>query len=256
MELNIDNRRTIVDIHENGVRAHPCLVVAIHGDSPFGAVSYQNQFAKTIAQRASNVVSVGLLRPGYKDNLGRKSGGWKGFTVGDNYNRRRIDHIVLAIQALKDLYSPAKVIICGHSGGAAITGKIIAYYPSLADAAVMVSCPADINRWRKDMYEQRRNPLFWGSLRVTSPIARVERIDAETDIHLICGKEDNVTQPYLTETYGDVLKEQGKTVSVDLIPGGHDIFLDEFVVDAVVRKVNVLLNQSKNTQAIEADCQA
>ncbi|USH05135.1 hypothetical protein K6Q96_18105 [Grimontia kaedaensis] len=90
------------------------------------------------------------------------------------------------------------------------------------------------------MYDQRCNPLFWGNLRVTSPIALVERIDDKTDLHLICGKEDDVTQPYLTKIYGDVLKEQGKKVTVDLIPGGHGIFLDDFVVDAVVRKVNVL----------------
>ncbi|CZF81238.1 Alpha/beta hydrolase family protein [Grimontia celer] len=256
MELKIDKRRTIVDIHENGVRAHPCLVVAIHGDSPFGAVSYQNQFAKAIAKRASNVVSVGLLRPGFKDDLGRKSGSWKGFCVGDNYNRKRIDHIVSAIQTLKDLYSPSKIIICGHSGGAAITGKIIAYYPSLADIAVMVSCPADINRWRKDMYEQHRNPLFWGNLRVTSPMALVDRIDAKTGIHLICGKEDDVTQPYLTEDYAKALNQNGKKVQTDVIPGGHDIFLDEFVIDKVVVKVNSMLSQSKNAQAIEADCQA
>ncbi|MGF1723604.1 alpha/beta hydrolase family protein [Photobacterium nomapromontoriensis] len=235
--LTIANQTTIVNIHQHGLLSRPCLVIAIHGDCPTSPASYQNDFAKEIASRSSNVVAAGLLRPGYKDGQGHRSSGRRGFTVGDNYNRERIDQIANAILDLKYRYSPSKVIIAGHSGGAAITAKLIAYYPDIANFSFIVSCPADINPWRKDMLKLLKYPLFLGKLNVTSPIELVERISDSTGIHVICGADDTVTKPYLSENYVNKLIVSGKQVKYDKIPGAHDLFLSEFVLSSVIKQI-------------------
>ncbi|WP_053062575.1 alpha/beta hydrolase family protein [Photobacterium aquae] len=237
VELKVDEQTTIAKIYQKG-GGKPCsLVIAIHGDCPTGPASYQNTFARMIADNANHVIAVGLLRPGYKDGQGHKSSGRRGFTVGDNYDRKRIQQLANAIELLKQRFNPAKVIIAGHSGGAAITGKLIAYYPDIAHSAIIVSCPSDINPWRRDMLRYLKYPLFWGKLKRTSPIELTQYISDRTDIHVICGSDDPVTKPYLSVNYVNKLKEHNKTVKYDEITGDHDIFLNEFVISSVLQKI-------------------
>ena len=197
---------------------------------------YQYEFARLIAQHCDNVVSVGLLRPGFKDHLGRKSQGRKGFNVGDNYNRTRIDIIAEYIQALIDEYQPSKVIVAGHSGGAAITAKLIAYYPELVDYAFIVSCPIDINVWRKDMFKLKKYPLFLSELSTESPIDLIYEISEKTIVNVFCGV-DQITQSYLSEEYVERLESVGKRGALSLIKGEHDIFMDDGVLNSVVSTI-------------------
>ena len=62
------------------------------------------------------------------------------------------------------------MILAGHSGGSAITASLIALYPHLVDHAVIVSCPCNINAWRKDMYVSSNYDGFKGDLDGISPI--------------------------------------------------------------------------------------
>lgn len=227
----------IVDIHEKCVQDNPYLVIAIHGDVSFGPVSYHNTFAKLISGHASNVVAVGLLRPGYKDDKDCRSPGRKGWAVGDNYDRKRIESIADTIQALQQQYQPIKTIVAGHSGGAAITAKMLAYYPDLIDVAFIVSCPTDINAWRKDMLKLRSSLLFFRKIACTSPIELIDKISNHAYIHVICGIKDEVTQPYLSERYVTKLSQAGKNVRYDAIEGDHDIFLHPFVLRSVAEHI-------------------
>lgn len=228
----------ILDIHENQVQTQPYLVIAIHGDVPFGPVSYQNLFAKKLSEASANVVSVGLLRPGYKDDKGRRSAGCKGWSVGDNYDRKRIEQIALTIEALKQEYKPLKTIVAGHSGGAAITAKMLGYYPDLIDTAFIVSCPTDINAWRSDMFKFSFNPLFIGQLNRISPLQLIDKISSHACIHVICGIEDKITKAYLSERYVTKLMQAGKHVRYDLIEGDHAIFMHPFVFAAVIEQIH------------------
>ncbi|MCL1127886.1 alpha/beta hydrolase family protein [Shewanella surugensis] len=236
-ERNNAKQQITVDIHENHVQRQPCLVIAIHDDAPFGTVSYHNTFAKKVSGLAVNVVAVGLLRPGYKDERGRKSNGRKGWAVGDNYDRKRIEQIVVGIRILQQRYRPIKTIVAGHSGGAAITAKMLAYYPDLMDSALIVSCSADINAWRKDMLKLRSSLLFFGKIACTSPLDLVKTISNKAQIHVICGAEDEVTRPYLSERYVTKLIQAGKQVHYDVITGDHDIFLHPFVLASVAKHI-------------------
>ena len=64
-------------------------------------------------------------------DTGRKSDGEMGLTVGDNYDDVRVKQITDAIKSLKHIHKAGKVVLIGHSGGAAITTRIIGLYPNL-----------------------------------------------------------------------------------------------------------------------------
>lgn len=107
----------------------PVLVIALHGDAPRNNPSYQYLFAQRVAAGSENTIAVGLLRPGYTDRDGRVSDGRRGRTTGRNYNAWRIEAIARSIEALRDHYGPRRIILAGHSGGSAISAKLIALYP-------------------------------------------------------------------------------------------------------------------------------
>jgi len=212
----------------------PTLLVALHGDSPWGPADYQYNFAKEISEKSNNLIAVGMLRPGYSDSMKRTSDGIRGKTVGDNYDETRIHQIAGAILQLKKYYHARKVVLAGHSGGAAITASLIALYPKLIDHAVIVSCPCNINEWRKDMYASSKYDGFKGDLESVSPIDLVKHIASGTEITMFVGNKDDVTKPNLNEEYKTALQQAGKKVTLNIIDGTHDIFMDSQVIGKLV----------------------
>ncbi len=218
---------------------HPVLVIALHGDIdlPKNLLSYQYRFANTISEGGNNVIAVGLLRPGYTDHLNRTSDGERGETVGDNYDDARVLQIGATVEKLKTIYKPKKTILAGHSGGAAISAKLIALKPKLVDKAFLVSCPCNINAWRSDMYKRNRYDGFKGGLTITSPLDLVEHIDPNTDITIIIGKDDDVTKPYLSDEYHSALTRTGKISRKLVVDGQHEIFMSDSVVTEVLKSI-------------------
>jgi predicted esterase len=226
------------------ITKNPILIVALHGDSPFNNPSYQYRFASQVAKHSENVISVGMLRPGYTDDLNRISDGIKGNTVGDNYDEPRIKQIAQAIQKLKSHHKASKVILSGHSGGAAITAKLIAIYPELASHAFVVSCPCNINPWRGDMYKKSQYEGFKGDLDISSPIDLVGRISDEMRVNIFVGDKDDVAKPYLSHEYEEALRSEGKQVQIAEIHGGHDIFLNQEVLKSLAGVISGYNNKS------------
>lgn len=216
----------------------PILVVALHGDSPFNNPGYQYRFAKLVANKNSNVTSVGMLRPGYTDPLGRTSDGVKGDAIGDNYDKKRVNQIAKAIKELKKLYSPSKVILAGHSGGAAITANIVSLFPLLIDHAFLVSCPCDVNAWRENMFSLTNKSIFKGNIVTLSPIDLVDRLRKETTFSILVGKNDEVAIPILSEKYKKAVIKRGLKVKLTLIEGQHDIFLSPDIINAITGIIN------------------
>ena len=94
-------------------------------------------------------------------------------------NARNTDAIAEAIEALKWRFRASKVIVAGHSGGAAITANILGRDPGLIDAALLVSCPrGDVNRWRASMLRLTNIPVFKGNIDSLSPIRQIKGISA------------------------------------------------------------------------------
>lgn len=220
---------------------HPLLVVALHGDSPFENPGYQNVFAAEVAAKTQNIVAIGLLRPGYTDPEGNTSEGRRGKTNGDNWNAENTDAIADAIRELKERYESHKVVVAGHSGGAAITANILGRQPGLIDAALLVSCPCDVKRWRASMHKLTRNELFEGEIKTLSATQQVANISDQAKIVMIVGSEDEIAPPYLSESYRKKASELDKDIRlVHLEDKGHEIFLDAKIFDNLTEIIDEL----------------
>ncbi|NTV73963.1 MAG: alpha/beta hydrolase [Holophaga sp.] len=141
----------------NKLSNSPILVIVLHGDAPGKRPGQQDAFAAQAAT-GRDVVAIGLLRPGYTDLQGNTSEGRKGRMNGDNYDARNTDAIASAIGSLKRRHHSRKVVLAGHSGGAALAANILGRHPALVDAALLVSCPCDVPAWRQNMFQLTKRP--------------------------------------------------------------------------------------------------
>lgn len=224
--------------------AHPVLVVVLHGDGPppFQFPDYQYVFASKVAAENENVVAVGLLRPGYTDPQGHHSQGCSGQRDGDNWDAQDTDSIADAIADLKHRYKARKVVVAGHSGGAAIAANILGRRPKLIDAALLVSCPCgDVNRWRSDMLKKTGFSVFDGNIQSLSPIDQVAGIDPQVPVVMMTGTDDHVAPLATAERYLAAATKAGKDVTLVKLPGRpHNTFLYPAVfakLDDIIRHV-------------------
>jgi pimeloyl-ACP methyl ester carboxylesterase len=212
------------------IGAEPVLVVVLHGDAPFSRPGYQNTFAAKVAETHRDVVAVGLLRPGYTDPRGNTSDGERGLTTGDNWNAKNTDAIAEAIGELKRRSHARKVVVAGHSGGAAIAANILGRHPELIDAALWVSFPCDVEKWRQHMFQRTGQPVFQGTIDTLSPIDQIKGMSDQADVTMIVGSQDEVTPPGLSERCQAVAATLGKKVRLVQLEGkGHEMFLDPAV---------------------------
>ena len=124
----------------------PVLVVVLHGDAPFNKPDYQDTFAAKVAAAYADVITAAILRPGYTDPQGNTSEGDRGLATGDNYNAQNVDALAAAIGELRRRFKARRVVVVGHSGGAAITANILGRHPALdrrrAPGLLPVRCEA------------------------------------------------------------------------------------------------------------------
>ena len=106
---------------------------------------------------------------------------------------------------------------------------ILGRYPGLADAAVLVSCPCDVPRWRVT----RGGP--WRASQ--SPSDWVASVPPGTQVVTLAGSADDNTLPELSEDYAAALTRRGVTAQYVPVPGsGHnETFRSPLVVDAALR---------------------
>ncbi|ESP90934.1 alpha/beta hydrolase family protein [Pseudoalteromonas luteoviolacea] len=234
----VNSTCTVVETYKSTkLTASPTLAIVLHGDSPFWNPSVQYRVAQYLAEKQENVISIGMLRPGYTDDFNKKSDGERGETVGDNYDDQRVSQVGKSIRALKKHYSAKKVVVIGHSGGAAITAKLSGDFPDLVNHAVVISCPCNINAWRKDMLKRNKYELFSGDLNISSPVELAKKVSINTKVDLIVGKDDDITKPYLTKEYYEALQKHGKNVSLHVIKGDHNIFQNEQVISTMLAAI-------------------
>ncbi|MEO6966712.1 MAG: alpha/beta fold hydrolase [Acidobacteriaceae bacterium] len=217
-------------------------MVVLHGDGPppHENPGYQYIFASKVATQNTNVVAVGLLRPGYTDPQGNHSDGDSGRRDGDNWNARNTDAIADAILKLKLKYEASKVIVAGHSGGAAITANILGRHPQLIDAALLVSCPCgDVNKWRESMLRLTNIPVFKGKIDSLSPITQTKNISAQTRIVLMVGTDDPVAPLNFSNEYREVASKAGKNVTLIKLPGRTH---DTFIYSKVFKELSTLIS--------------
>jgi pimeloyl-ACP methyl ester carboxylesterase len=219
------------------------LVIVLHGDAPFHNPGYHYEFASRLAKAVPGTRVIGLLRPGYSDPYGAKSGGHRGFASGDNYDEWTMHNVTRAVDALVAWYKAPSVILVGHSGGAVTTADVAAKMPALDDetnvaAAFLIGCPCDVPAFRRHMWELQHAPLWLWPVRAVSPLDTVNEVPTTTEIRAISGAEDAVAPPQEARAYVEKAKERGVDATLTLIPNeGHEILLEQSVIDAVAASV-------------------
>jgi pimeloyl-ACP methyl ester carboxylesterase len=162
-----------------------------------------NQFAPI------KVVSVALVRPGYPDGSGDSSsvalaqGG-----RADHYTKDNLMEVSAAIERLRAKFQPKKVVVVGHSGGAATAAVLLGMNPKLIDAAVLVSCPCELTVWRagRRQWSRSENPIKW-----------VDGVDPSTRVVALTGAKDDNTLPELARTYVEALRARGVDATFQLL---------------------------------------
>jgi predicted esterase len=223
-----------------GLSAHPILVIVVHGDLSDPPPRYQYRFAKLAAAAIPDAVVAAVLRPGYSDGEDT-SDGMRGFATSDNYTPEIVNAVASVLSELKDRYHPRRVILVGHSGGAAIAGDLLGQQGVAADGALLVSCPCDLVEARKHLRVLQGNPIWDRPVRSLSPLALVDRVPASTKIWMLFGSDDQTTPSALALPYTDALRNRNVAVNVTIAPGlGHDILLEPVAMDQLKEVVGAI----------------
>jgi len=210
------------------------LVIVLHGDSPEAPVRYHYDFATTIAHDIPGIAAVGLMRPGYADPGGGRSDGILGNPAGGNYTPDVVDALDTAIEDLKARLHPERVMLVGHSGGAALVGDLMGRHPGLADEAAMISCPCDVPAWRAWMASKQSVQAWRAPVQSLSPQVVVGNIAPTARIHLWVGAKDATALPRFSQAYVTALQARGIAADLTILQGRrHGILLDPDVVKGV-----------------------
>ena len=214
------------------------LVVVLHGDAPFIKPAYQYAFASDLARTVPGTRVAALLRPGYADPYGGKSDGDRGFAVGGNYTRGVIDELAAAIRSLQSQWGAPRIILVGHSGGAALAADIAALNPALAKHVFLVGCPCDVPAFRGHMARLQWSPLWFLPTRSLSPMQTLDQMEKSTALTAISGSDDPIALPRYAESYVAKARRLGISASMVVLPGkGHEILNDPAVVSLVAKSI-------------------
>jgi pimeloyl-ACP methyl ester carboxylesterase len=164
------------------------LLIFLHGDtSAGGPSSYLYPLAAKYASQS--VLSVALIRPGYFDLDHNES---TGNTLGrrDNITEHNVEAVANALLALRLHYKVARLVIVGHSGGAATAAVILGKYPGVIDDAILVGCPCNMAQYRAGR-----------SFRSLSPDQFVAGVPKQAKVIALTGNKDDNTYPQLAAGY-------------------------------------------------------
>lgn len=191
------------------------LVVVLHGDLSRGGVAdYIFKVAQVAAE--AGAIGVAMMRPGYTGDDRRSSGtASRDQSRDDIYRASDTDSMATAVRSLKKHHGVSRVVMAGHSGGAAIAGVMLGRSAPLVDAVVLISCPCDVPRWRD---ARHRKPLA----NAESPIDHLKSVPKTARIFALTGERDSNTFPWLGRDYVNRAKSIGLAADFIEIPGaGH-----------------------------------
>jgi pimeloyl-ACP methyl ester carboxylesterase len=182
------------------------LIVIVHGDN--GGKMKGGRYvalATKLSQEFSSPAFF-MLRPGYEGDAG-KSDGFARYED-DDYTKKNIEFLAAALDQLKNEAAGRKLILVGHSGGAAMSAVLIALYPQLVDAVVLAGCPCNVQPWRQWRKESagKRDGYWPNSL---SPSDFTNKTSSKSVIVAITGDGDTNTLPKFAEEYIKSLRANG-----------------------------------------------
>lgn len=197
------------------------LAVYLHGDTPGNEGEYMLYAARKVS--LPNLVSAAIIRPGYRDSGGNFS---SGSTNGerDNYSGENLEAIWQVIRKLKTDWGARKLVLVGHSGGAAIAANLAGLHSKEIRGLVLISCPCDVHAWHPDWTQS------------LSPLDFVDRYSKDVKVIALTGEDDIVTPPHFAESFIIALRKRGLTHLEMRAPKkmGHNFIMERpEVIDAI-----------------------
>lgn len=181
------------------------LVVFLQGD--IRNLPAESGTAFNLSQQLrSSTISLQLASYRSDEGIADATGG-NASAHDDDYTPGNVATLASALDRLRALNSGKKILLIGHSGGAAMAALLASRFPASADAYLLAACPCDVPQWR-----QLRNASTGKTGRLThglSPHDEVDKIKASTRIALVVGIRDDNTLAKFSEAYVSRLQRQG-----------------------------------------------
>lgn len=186
-------------------RFNKVLVVFLHGDN--GGRTELKADTGTAALLADKLqtVTVAMQRPGYRSDLGASDG--QSGPGDDDYTPENVEIVATALDNLRNVNSGRKILLIGHSGGAAMAALVASRFPGSADAYLLAACPCDVPAWRQWRNSSAGKAGAWS--RSLSPLAEAGKTSADTQVGVVVGNKDENTLPQFSEAYVRALQARG-----------------------------------------------
>lgn len=167
------------------------LIVMLHGDGE-GQLGHRqidrwSAIGRSLLSHDRNVFF--MVRPGYRSPVGNSSGCAN--PKDDDYTAENMARVAGALASLKTTYKAEKVVLVGHSGGAATSALVLGKHPAVADAALLLGCPCDVPPWRDHRNAQRARGGPWTNS--LNPLQFIAGIPTGTPVLAVTGSEDDNT---------------------------------------------------------------
>lgn len=180
------------------------LIVFLHGDNGGRTELKTDSGAAAMLAEKIQAVTIAVQRPGYRSDLGTSDG--QSGPGDDDYTPQNLDIVAAALVQLRSLNSGKKILLVGHSGGAAMAALLAGRFPNSADAYLLAACPCDVPAWRQWRGSSAGKKGAWTSL---SPLAEAGKMPPGTLVSLVVGNKDENTLPLFSESYARALQARG-----------------------------------------------
>lgn len=180
-----DNALSCIDIREfEPISNRPVsqVLVVFIGDNDLSkkGISLSPAVASELSKRL-NALTVTLQKSEFAKMSSQSSGNSR---VANSFYS--VEDVVMAageLKRLRNLHVGKKILLIGHSGGAAVAAQLPGRFPESADAYLLVGCPCHQAQWRT--------------------------VKANTRISLLVGTNDDDTPASFSQTYVAGLRAQG-----------------------------------------------
>lgn len=221
------------------VVAAKTLIVMLHGDGEGKLGTRQidrwTAIGNSLAKPDRNVLF--MVRPGYQSPAGNSSG-WAN-PKDDDYTEENMARVSGALATLRATYKPEKLILVGHSGGAATSALVLGKHPGAADAALLLGCPCDVPTWRDHRNVQRGKGGPWSNS--LNPLQFIPGIPLGTPVWLVTGSEDDNTLPEFSLRWVQQAAAKGVNARYEEAAGLNHSSIQQW--PGIAQKVNDLVKQ-------------
>ena len=192
------------------------VLIYLHGDNG-GTIDWPANSTALALGSAVGATTIGVQRPGYRSELGTSDG--QTSIQDDDYTSGNVEILADALKSLRVSYPGKRLLLVGHSGGAAMAALVAGRFPSAADGYLLVGCPCDVDRWREWRNSSAGKSGRWS--KSLSPIREVAKIAPGTYLRVLVGDKDDNTLPKFSEAYVAALRESGNDTTVVYAAGSN-----------------------------------